>query len=781
MEQARTTISKIFNGEPRSYTRFNLTQNMEGDSSHVEMKLSADVDEDVEGNGVGEHHQPNGVHGPYAVRKPGRSPKNICFLVSATLLIFIIGYLIGYLVHRKKDVALSCASAHLPINSPPSDMEIEKGAAPLMDWDDVKTLLAEQLSTNKLEEAFRDLGSARHQAGTPGDDALGNKVLSKFKTYFMAPWTDEHFVKVEEPNGNKPNRVTFNGVPENLLGFLSYSAKGSVTGAVVYAHYGQTDDFSRLVDYNIDLSGRVVLVKAGEISFAEKVANAAKLNASAVLIYADTAVGTATQLYGHVHLGSGDPYTPGFPSFNHTQFAPVKSSGLPSILAQTIPLDLANRIMSQLGGHIPPSEWRDVSRLGDATNVVTVEVNNVLVEKKINNILGVIKGFVDPDRYIILGAQRDAWGPGFAKSTVGTSILVELARAISFMVEHRGFLPRRSIVFASWSAGEYGNVGATEWLEGYLSSLNMKAISYINLDGVVTGADGFKASASPLLQTLLERTMKEVSLKPNRFIFPTAPLSLHFMFCVSWMSLLFSLSLQPMQMADAAFPFLTFSGIPSLSFRFTSASASDYPYFGTMLDTHDRLKMATANQVSKLALSAAQVAGHMTLRLVHDHLLSFDLRRYDMVIRSYTADITRRLMTLQKSNPNLLPKLLTPQWIQSASGSFSRASSNLLDDIEESQLDDVVMCREINDRFMQVERNLLSPYTSPRDSPFRHIIMGSGPHTIQALVDHLEAFRLRRPEANADAFQNQLALVTWTVQGCANSLAGDIWSLDNEI
>lgn len=27
------------------------------------------------------------------------------------------------------------------------------------------------------------------------------------------------------------------------------------------------------------------------------------------------------------------------------------------------------------------------------------------------------------------------------------------------------FRPRRSIVFASWSGGEYGNIGATEWLE----------------------------------------------------------------------------------------------------------------------------------------------------------------------------------------------------------------------------------------------------------------------------------------------------------------------------
>lgn len=28
-----------------------------------------------------------------------------------------------------------------------------------------------------------------------------------------------------------------------------------------------------------------------------------------------------------------------------------------------------------------------------------------------------------------------------------------------------GYKPRRSIIFASWSAGDYGAVGATEWLE----------------------------------------------------------------------------------------------------------------------------------------------------------------------------------------------------------------------------------------------------------------------------------------------------------------------------
>lgn len=39
------------------------------------------------------------------------------------------------------------------------------------------------------------------------------------------------------------------------------------------------------------------------------------------------------------------------------------------------------------------------------------------------------------DRYVVLGAQRDAWGPGYTRATVGTSILVELAKAIQDMVE----------------------------------------------------------------------------------------------------------------------------------------------------------------------------------------------------------------------------------------------------------------------------------------------------------------------------------------------------------
>lgn len=44
------------------------------------------------------------------------------------------------------------------------------------------------------------------------------------------------------------------------------------------------------------------------------------------------------------------------------------------------------------------------------------------------------------DRYVVLGAQRDSWGPGAAKAGVGTAILLELARVISDMVKNGKYL-----------------------------------------------------------------------------------------------------------------------------------------------------------------------------------------------------------------------------------------------------------------------------------------------------------------------------------------------------
>lgn len=84
-------ISVQFNGTEGTYTRF-LTQNMEDDSSNVEMKLSSDTDEEVGGNGVVDHGKNNHTHPSY-IRKPGLcNPRNMCIAAAVALLItFLIG------------------------------------------------------------------------------------------------------------------------------------------------------------------------------------------------------------------------------------------------------------------------------------------------------------------------------------------------------------------------------------------------------------------------------------------------------------------------------------------------------------------------------------------------------------------------------------------------------------------------------------------------------------------------------------------------------------------
>uniref|UniRef100_A0A671R8E3 Transferrin receptor protein 1 n=1 Tax=Sinocyclocheilus anshuiensis TaxID=1608454 RepID=A0A671R8E3_9TELE len=754
MDHARTTISKIFNGEPRAYTRFNLTQNMEGDNSHVEMKLSSDMDDEVEANGVGENiNQHN--HPYYPSKLNQRSSKTVCGFVIGILFLFIIGnyipicWYIFKLIMWPSGIVYTDWSNIAPVRAE---------AVYSLDWSDLRALLKKKLTTPNINTNLKEFSSASHQAGSTEDEALANKIMGKFKTFGMSTWTDEHYVKVHEP-GSSNNRVLFRGnIVGTTEGYLAYSAVKTVQGAALYAHYGRTEDFRRLQELNIDVNGKAVLVRAGLLSFSEKVANAASLNASAVLIYPDPVnynIKDDTALFGHVHLGTGDPFTPGFPSFNHTQFPPAQSSGLPSIPAQTITIKQATEIMSKLGGRTSPDGWSDgmlrdtMYRLGDDGDIITVEVNNVLIQKKIHNVFGVIKGYMDADRYMVIGAQRDAWGPGFARSTVGTSLLVELARTITDMIKNDGFKPKRSIVFASWSAGEFGSVGATEWLEGYLTSLSLKMFSYISLDEVISGFDSFKATASPLLYELLESTMKQVIM-------------------------------EPMGLSHSAYPFQTFSGIPSISFRFTSASiqsTKSYP-FGTIEDTDQNLERYTSYNTLKLAKTAGEVVGLVTLRLVHDHLLKLNMAKYTSVIRNYVSQIRSKVESLQKGYREFTFCIFLSK---SAQGSYDRAASTLVSAIRNSDLEDMEQCRVINNRIMRVEGSLLSPYASLRESLFRHILLGSGPHTLAALVDHLEAIKGGLESADIDQFKNQFALATWTIQGCANALAGEVWDMDNEI
>ena len=49
----------------------------------------------------------------------------------------------------------------------------------------------------------------------------------------------------------------------------------------------------------------------------------------------------------------------------------------------------------------------------------------------IRNVVGTIRGAVEPDRYVIIGTHRDAWVHGTADALAGTAAMIEIMTAMS--------------------------------------------------------------------------------------------------------------------------------------------------------------------------------------------------------------------------------------------------------------------------------------------------------------------------------------------------------------
>lgn len=88
----------------------------------------------------------------------------------------------------------------------------------------------------------------------------------------------EEDVLKEDPITGLPNRVpTFHG----------YSASGNITAQFVYANFGTFDDFQDLVDANVNLEGKIAIVKYGRNFRGLKVKRAQELGMVGVIIYDD--------------------------------------------------------------------------------------------------------------------------------------------------------------------------------------------------------------------------------------------------------------------------------------------------------------------------------------------------------------------------------------------------------------------------------------------------------------------------------------------------------------
>lgn len=81
---------------------------------------------------------------------------------------------------------------------------------------------------------------------------------------------------------------------------------------------------------------------------------------------------------------------------------------------------------------------------------------------------------------------------------------------------------------------------------------------------------------------------------------------------------------------------------------FHQASAEEY--FGPILDDKAPLDNVTNQKVVELSVLAAQVAGQMALRLVHDHILRLDVTKYSDVITNHVNAIIQHVDALKNNN-----------------------------------------------------------------------------------------------------------------------------------
>ena len=67
--------------------------------------------------------------------------------------------------------------------------------------------------------------------------------------------------------------------------------------------------------------------------------------------------------------------------------------------------------------------------------MVRIEVNFPNTEQDIYNVIGTIYGKEEPDRWVLIGNHRDAWGFGAVDASSGTATMMEISRGLSILLK----------------------------------------------------------------------------------------------------------------------------------------------------------------------------------------------------------------------------------------------------------------------------------------------------------------------------------------------------------
>jgi N-acetylated-alpha-linked acidic dipeptidase len=309
-----------------------------------------------------------------------------------------------------------------------------------------------------------------------------------------------------------------------------YSGVGDVSGDVVYVNYGLIEDYAQLDSIGVDVRGRIVIARYGRSFRGIKAREAERHGAVALLIYSDPQDDGYVRgdVYpegpmrpprgvqrGSVMNGAGDPSTPGYPSIRGARRLDAAQMPVPRIPVVPISYGNATELLRDLRGKNIPQTWQGglpfryhVGPGPVRARVAVTDDRATRGYKQIWNTLGVVRGSELPEEIVVIGAHRDAWNSGAVDNISGTVSVLEAARTVAEQVRD-GRRPKRTIVFATWDAEEWGLIGSTEHVEDDSLRLMRGGVAYLNQDVAASGSN-FGGGGSPSLRATLRDVVRRV-------------------------------------------------------------------------------------------------------------------------------------------------------------------------------------------------------------------------------------------------------------------------------
>jgi N-acetylated-alpha-linked acidic dipeptidase len=394
------------------------------------------------------------------------------------------------------------------------------------------------------------LSAETHVAGTPAQARTRDYVIAQMKAMGLETEVRQYDIFMPHPTSVQVWRVAprakalmlaepavVGDETSRLAQYPTvngYSGVGDVTGDIVYANYGLIEDYAQLDSMGISVRGKIVVARYGRSFRGIKAREAEKHGATALLIYSDPQddgyvrgdVYPAGPMRsrdgvqrGSVFNGAGDPATPGYPSTATARRLTPEQMTIPRIPVVPISYGNATELLDGLRGRDVPQVWQGGLpfryHIGPGPVKARVRVTDDRATrgtKPIYDTFGVVRGSEFPDEIVMVGGHRDGWGPGAGDNVSGTVSVLESARAIADAIK-AGHRPKRTIVFATWDAEEWGLIGSSEYVEDDSLRLMRGGVAYLNQDVAATGVR-FGGGGSPSLRSTL-RDIARVVPDPN--------------------------------------------------------------------------------------------------------------------------------------------------------------------------------------------------------------------------------------------------------------------------